>query len=282
VIQFEAGFPDSVGPLPFFLDAEERVEVLCMPIKSERLQDGIVNVTLDNPARHNAVTHEMLMQLVDIWQDLDHDDSVRVVILSGAGDQAFCTGADLSANLHLHAGIDDLIEKALLKTALFSKPLIAAITGFCVAGGLELALAADIRIARDDAKLGLPEVRWGILPSGGAAMKLIDQIGHAKAMDLLLTGRLIDGVQAERIGLVTEARPAAEVWPTVLERAMLIAANSPVAVRAAKQAALAERCLSYQSREAGERCLTALVRESGHQRIGIEAFLARRVPQFTD
>jgi enoyl-CoA hydratase len=165
-----------------------------------------------------------------------------------------------------------LVDRALLKTVFFSKPIVAAIAGHCVAGGLELALAADIRVASHDAKIGLPEVRWGILPSGGAAMKLIEQIGHANAMDLLLSGR--------QIGLVSTSVAREEVLPESLARAELIAANSPVAVAATKRAALARRYASYQEHEPTERALVAHVRASGHPRIGIEAFLAGRTPVF--
>ena len=179
----------------------------------------------------------MLEGLAELWPRVASDRSVRAIVLTGAGDDAFCAGADLSANMIERPGFDDLVEKALLKTTLMPKPLIAAINGHCIAGGLELALAADIRIAREDAKLGLPEVRWGLIPSAGGTMKLADQIGYAAAMDLLLTARLIDGREAERIGLVTMACPAADVRPVAFARAEMVAANSPVAVSAAKRLA---------------------------------------------
>ncbi len=118
---------------------------------------------------------------------------MRAIVVTGAGDRAFCAGADLTANVTDHPGFADLVARALLKTDLMATPLIAAINGHCLAGGLELALAADIRIASRAAKFGLPEVKWGLIPSAGGTMKLVDQIGYAAAMDLLLTGRLIDG-----------------------------------------------------------------------------------------
>ncbi|MFG1352247.1 enoyl-CoA hydratase/isomerase family protein [Xanthobacter autotrophicus] len=251
-------------------------------VRIERPAAGVAHVVLDNPSSRNALTHGMFRRLAELWQELEADRTVRVVMLSGEGDAAFCSGADLSAGLTETSGIDDLVERALLKTTLFAKPIVAAINGHCVAGGLELALAADIRIAWEDARIGLPEVRWGILPSGGAAMKLIDQIGHANAMDLLLSGRLIDGRKAERIGLVNEAVPRSEVRRVAMERAMEIAANSPAAVAATKTAALAHRCAGYAKREAAERALVARVRASGHWRVGIDAFLARHVPLYDD
>ena len=162
------------------------------------------------------------------------------------------------------------------------KPLVAAINGHCLAGGLELALAADIRIASRAAKFGLPEVKWGLIPSAGGTMKLIDQIGHAAAMDLLLTGRAIDGAEAERIGLVTAACEPSEVWSRALERAEMIAAASPRAARAAKQAALAARAGIYAEREANEQRLAADLWATGDVKIGSAAFLAKRTPVYDD
>jgi enoyl-CoA hydratase/carnithine racemase len=251
-------------------------------IDVEYLRGGIVTVTINNPRRRNALNIEVIEGLAALWPRLAGDVSVRAIMLTGAGDEAFCAGADLSANLTERTGIDDLIAEALLKTALMPKPLIAAINGHCVAGGLELALAADIRIAREDAKLGLPEVHWGLIPSAGGTMKLVEQIGYAAAMDLLLTGRLIDGREAERIGLVTLACPAAEVRPIAMARAEMIAANSPVAVRAAKQLALARRMERYAEGEAEERRLALEVRASGHVKIGSAAFLEKKKPVYDD
>ena len=127
-----------------------------------------------------------------------------------------------------------------------------------------------------------PEVRWGIMPSGGGAMKLIDQIGQAKAMDLLFTGRLIDGLTAEGIGLITTALPAEDVYDQALATAQQIAKNSPVAVQAAKRAALATRMAGYCSQEPAESQMVAEVRRSGHPRIGIDAFLSKRIPEYPD
>lgn len=253
-----------------------------MAIDVEHSGRGILTVTINNPARRNALNLEVLEGLAELWPRVASDRSVRVVVLTGAGEEAFCAGADLSANLTDRPGFEDLVERALLKTALMPKPLIAAINGHCVAGGLELALAADIRIARQDARLGLPEVRWGLVPSGGGTMKLVEQIGYAAAMDLLLTARLIDGREAERIGLVTLACPAADVRPIALARAEMIAANSPVAVLAAKRLAVAGRASRYAEREAEERRTALEVWASGHVKVGAAAFLEKRQPIYED
>ena len=253
-----------------------------MAIDVEHSGQGVLVVTINNPARRNALNLEVLEGLAALWPRVASDRSVRAIVLTGAGDDAFCAGADLSANLTEQPGFEDLIEKALLKTALMPKPLIAAINGHCIAGGLELALAADIRIAREDAKLGLPEVRWGLVPSAGGTMKLAEQIGYAAAMDLLLTARLIDGREAERIGLVTMACPAADVRPIALARAEMVAANSPVAVLAAKRLAVGARASRYAEREAEERRVVRDVWASGHVKIGAAAFLEKRPPVYED
>jgi len=250
-----------------------------MPIFSELIEAGIVEIRISNPARRNALSLDMFEALAALWPRLAADPAVEVVVLRGGGD-AFCSGADLSANLDRREGIDALVDQALLKTEFFPKPLIVAIQGACVAGGLELALASDIRIAADNAVIGLPEVRWGLLPSGGGAMKLVDQIGYAKAMDLLLTGRLIDGREAERIGLVTEVCPAAATRDRALERAHMIVANSPAAVAGAKRAAIARRASLYGALENEERALVRGVRATGDPERGKAAFAERRVPVF--
>jgi enoyl-CoA hydratase/carnithine racemase len=251
-----------------------------MSILNVRVEAGIVEIRISNPARRNALSLDMFEALAALWPRLAADPTVEAVLLRGEGDKAFCSGADLSANLDRREGIDTLVDQALLKTEFFPKPLIAAIQGACVAGGLELALASDIRIAADNAVIGLPEVRWGLLPSGGGAMKLVDQIGYAKAMDLLLTGRLIDGREAERIGLVTEVCPTTETWDRAIERARMIVANSPAAVTGAKRAAIARRASLYGSLENEERALARAVRETGDPEQGKAAFAERRAPVF--
>jgi enoyl-CoA hydratase/carnithine racemase len=251
-------------------------------IDVKHIGKGIVSVTLNNPTRRNALNLVIFRRLAALWPELAADRSVRAIVLTGAGEEAFCSGADLSANLTDEPDFADLVEKALLKTMLLPKPLIAAINGHCVAGGLELALAADIRIARSDAKFALPEVRWGLIPSGGGTMKLVDQIGYAAAMDLILTGRVIDGAEAARIGLVTQACHAVDVLPTAFQRAELIAANSPFAVQAAKRAALAARTARYAASEAGERGIAAEVWAKGDIKIGAAAFGSKKPPVYED
>jgi enoyl-CoA hydratase/carnithine racemase len=254
-----------------------------MPVTIEQIAPHVALVSIDNPARRNALGEREFRDLAATWPLLAADASVRAVVVRGAGDAAFCSGADLSSpGLAALPDIDDLIDAALLKTAFFPKPLVAAVCGACVAGGLELALSCDLRVIAADARIGLPEVRWGILPSGGAAMKLIDQIGQADAMRMMLAGELIDGVEAAHIGLGSPAADAAAAVMEATRLALRIAAASPVAVQATKRAVFDARVRTYAAREPFERGLVAAVRASGHAAIGAAAFLARQAPLYPD
>ena len=247
-----------------------------------RVQDHgrhVVSVTLDNPARRNAMSREMLAELAGLWDELERA-SYRCIVLTGAGDRAFSAGADMTGDLSAAPETAAIVNQALLKHRVFSKPIVAAVNGDCVAGGLELLLSTDVRAAAPHARFGLPEVRWSIYPFGGATLKLVQQIGHVHAMELLLTARLIDAAEAARIGLVNRVVPAAAVLPWALDTAAVIAANSPSAVQAVRQqvsATIAEHALS---REALEQELGDRVRGSAHFKEGVAAFLARRRPRY--
>lgn len=240
---------------------------------------GVGTVVIANSTRRNALDLAMFEGLAAAWPDLAANPDVRAVLIQGEGD-AFCSGADLSSHLDRRDGIDDLIDAAFLKTAFFPKPVVAAIVGPCVAGGLEIALSADVRIAATDAILGFTEVCWGIVPSGGGAIKLADQIGYAKAMDLLLSGRLISGEEAGQIGLVSQVCPADQVHAVARQRAELIAANSQMAVQAVKYSIGSRRAEFYRSIEEEERRLVNIVRQSGHPETGKAAFLKKKTPNY--
>lgn len=251
-----------------------------MAVHCRRSGAHVVTLTLDNPARRNALGEAELRSLAALWPELAADAEVRAVVVEGAGDTAFCAGADLAADLTTLADFDELIDAALLKTRFFPKPLLAAIGGACVAGGFELALSCDVRVVAAEARLGLPEVRWGILPSGGATAKLVEQMGHSAAMRLLLSGEPVSGKQAAALGFAALVAGPAEARAEAARVAASIAAASPVAVQATKRAVFEERCRGYAQREANERALAAAVRASGHARIGVAAFLDKRVPHY--
>src|SRR5437016_7961948 len=205
-----------------------------MEIRIETQQRHIAVVTIANEPRRNAMTRAMLADLAALWDRLDNDGECRCVVLTGAGEKAFSSGADLGGDLNAGAETAHIINRALLKDTPFSKPIVAAVNGDCVGGGLELLLSTDIRAAVPEARFGLPEVRWSIYPFGGATVKLAQQIGHVHAMDLLLTGRLVDAAFAERIGLINRVVERGALMAWAIETATAIAGNSPAAVQAVK------------------------------------------------
>jgi enoyl-CoA hydratase/carnithine racemase len=236
-------------------------------------------VTLDNQPRRNAMTRQMLADLARLWDELERSDC-RCIVLTGAGDRAFSAGADISGDLSAAPETARVVSHALLKSDPYGKPIVAAVNGDCVGGGLELLLSTDIRAAAPHARFGLPEVRWSIYPFGGATLKLVQQIGHVHAMKLLLTARLVDAGEAARLGLVNEVVPASDLMPWALETAETIAANSPTAVQAVKRQISATIAEHGRAREPLEQELGDRVRASAHFREGVAAFREKRPPRY--
>lgn len=251
-----------------------------MAIRLHHPERHIALVEIANPARRNALGPEDFQALARLWDMLAIQAEVRCIVVTGEGDRAFCSGAQLDADFSHIGDVDALVDQALLKTRLYPKPLVAAVNGHCVAGGFELMLAADIRVASEAARLGLPEVRWGILPSGGAAMKLIGQIGHARAMELMLTGELVEAHKAAACGLVNEVVPQQQVLDRALALARRISANSPVAVAKTKESALTGYTQRWAELEPAERDRARHVRAAADVQIGKRAFLAKTDPVY--
>jgi enoyl-CoA hydratase/carnithine racemase len=250
-----------------------------MELRVEERGSHIVIVTIDNQPRRNAMPRSMLAELARLWDTLERG-RCRCIVLTGAGERAFSAGADMSGDLSADPETARIVSQALLKHHVFSKPIVAAVNGDCVGGGLELLLATDIRAAAPHARFGLPEVRWSVYPFGGATVKLIQQIGHVHAMELLLTARLVDAAEAARIGLVARVVPAESLMAWALQTAETVAANSPTAVQAVKHqitATLAEHALA---REALDQALGERVRASEHFREGVRAFREKRAPDY--
>jgi enoyl-CoA hydratase len=237
-------------------------------------------VTIDNQPRRNAMPRAMMAELARLWETLERGPC-RCIVLTGAGERAFSSGADVSGDLSADPETARIVNDALLKNRPYAKPIVAAVNGDCVAGGLELLLSTDVRAAAPHARFGLPEVRWSIYPFGGATVKLVQQIGHVHALELLLTAKLIDAGEAARIGLVNRVVPAEALLPWALETADAIAANSPTAVQAVKEQISATIAAHTQSREALEQQLGDRVRASEHFREGVSAFLEKRKPNYT-
>jgi len=250
-----------------------------MEIQAREHGRHVVVLTLDNQPRLNAMSRQMMADLARLWDELDRG-SCRCVVLTGAGTRAFCAGADMSGDLSAAPETAKVVSHSLLKHHVFSKPIVAAVNGDCVGGGVELLLSTDVRAAAPHARFGLPEVRWSIYPFGGATVKLVQQIGYVHAMDLLLTGKLVDAAEAARLGLVNRVVPAEGLMAWALETAEMIAANSPAAVQAVKRqisSTIAEHALS---REALEQELGDRVRASADFQEGVAAFREKRRPRY--
>jgi len=250
-----------------------------MEIRVQEHGPHVVIVTIDHQARRNAMSRAMMAELARLWDSLAQG-SCRCIVLTGAGDRAFSAGADMSGDLSADVEMARIVTHALLKQRPYPKPIIAAVNGDCIGGGVELLLSADVRAAAPHARFGLPEVRWSIYPFGGATVKLVQQIGYVHAMELLLTGTLIDAHEAARIGLVNRVVTAEALMPWALETAETIAANSPSAVQAVKEQISTTIAAHALSREALDQELGDRVRASEHFKEGVAAFLEKRKPNY--
>ncbi|HEY6477706.1 MAG TPA: enoyl-CoA hydratase-related protein [Polyangia bacterium] len=249
-------------------------------------RDGAIAVlSVNRPEARNALDGETLDALHDAFVTIERDAAVRCVIVTGAGDKAFAAGADIKAMADADpAGAERLVDHAhrvgdLLEASRL--PVIAAVHGFALGGGFELALACDFIYAARGAKVGFPEVSLGVIPGMGGTQRLVQRVGVARARELLYTGRLIDAEAAARIGLVNEVVEPAELMPRARAVANEIAARAPLAVAAAKRAV---RRGSDQPLEAGialERQLFASLFATRDQKEGMRAFLDKRTPNWT-
>lgn len=251
-----------------------------MPLLVRDVAPHVTLITLDNQSKRNAMSREMMAEIADLWDRLDAAKGCRAIVITGAGEKGFCAGADIGGDLTAGPETVRAVNRALLKTTPFSKPIIAAVNGDCAGGGVELLIATDIRAAAPHARFGLPEVRYAIYPFGGAAVKLVSQIGHVHTMDLILTGRLIDATDAARIGLINEVVPKDELLSWAVGRAEMIARNSPAAVQAVKRQISGMAADHAQSREALDQVLGDQVRASPDFAEGVAAFREKRQAKY--
>ena len=243
-------------------------------------RDRIAILTINRPEAMNALTSEMLAALDEAFGEFNSDPELWVAILTGAGDKAFSAGMDLKEAIPLITSGDELGYEDHTKRQFSDcfKPIVAAVNGYCIAGGMEMLQGTDIRIAAEHATFGLGEVRWGIIPTGGSHIRLPRQIPWAVAMELLLTGEPIDAQRAYGIGLVNRVVPRAELLPEAMKLAEKICRNGPLAVRTAKE--IAVRALGLEPGFVLEKALGARVMESEDAREGPRAFTEKRAPQF--
>lgn len=249
----------------------------------KRIDGHVATLTINRPDKLNALNIETRGRMVRELDELAKNDDVRVVVITGAGDKAFVAGADISefegrSPVEQYRVMTD--SSVFLAVDRFPKPTIAAINGFCLGGGCELAMACDIRIASERAKLGQPEINLGLLPGGGGTQRLPRLVGMGAALKLLYTGDFIRADEAHRIGLVDEVVPAGDVAARAKELAEAIAAKSPVALRLIKQAVRTSLRTPLDEGLSQEVSLFALAFASEDMKEGVDAFLNKRKPTF--
>jgi E-phenylitaconyl-CoA hydratase len=246
--------------------------------------DGIAVITINRPERLNAMDADHYRALSAAWIQVRDDEAIHVAIVTGAGERSFTTGADLKSVIGKPVALADLWltqKDALLNRGLeVWKPVIAAINGYCLGGGMTLMLAADIRIAASHATFGLSEVKRGIIAANGGTQRILAQVPYAIAMEMLLVGDTFDAETAARWGLVNRVVPGTDVMTTARDYARRIAANGPLAVRAAKELALRGQDLDLAAGLRMEQFVAQLLNASDDAREGSAAFAEKRAPRF--
>ena len=258
-------------------------------------REGIAFLTMNRPERRNALSPQMIVEMAQAWRDFRDDKDARVAILTGAGDKAFCSGADLGLLIPLmsrarqpedeydEAIVKDrtLMQTALLRDFELYKPVIAAVNGFALAGGMEILQATDIRVSAPQGEFGLSEVMRGIIPAGGSLVRLARQIPYCKAMEILLTGDRMSAEEALRIGFINEIVSADKLMDRTKAIGQRIADNGPLAVAACKEAVLRTSGLPLKEAFTIESKIGASVMRTKDAREGPRAFMEKRKPDFT-
>jgi enoyl-CoA hydratase len=246
-------------------------------------EDRIAVVTIDRPHAMNCISFDDLQELGRVWLDFRDDDGMLVAVLTGAGDKAFCAGADLQDLIpRVNSGefsISPTIA-GFLKNINCYKPIVAAVNGHCLAGGLEMLQGTDIRIAVEDATFGLPEVKWGLFPTAGSTVRLLRQIPYCRAMEILLLGEPISAQDALEIGLINRIVPREHLMDAAMKTARKLSRNGPLAVRAIKESALRSYDLPEEEAYYLEAFMAGRVFGTRDAAEGPRAFLEKRKPVF--
>ena len=249
-----------------------------------QMDDDVAIITINRPERRNALDAEHYEGLSHAWMRVRDDEAIRAAIITGAGDKAFCAGADLKSWVGREVEPAELWQTQkgqLLNRGLeIWKPVIAAVNGACVGGGMTLLLATDIRIVAPQATFALAEVKRGIIAANGGTQRIMQQLPHAIAMEMLLTGDPIDAESALRWGLVNRMVPLPELAQTALAFARRVAANAPLAIQAAKELAIRSRDLDLAAGLRMEQFANRILHQTEDTGIAKAAFAERRPPKF--
>ena len=253
-----------------------------MAVLETQVDGHIFIMTLNRPESMNAFSSELIAAVGEAWKRFREDGELRVAIITGAGERAFSAGADLKEMAQRNTSgpqrstFWDMPEPQLYRGMELWKPVIAAVNGFALGGGLETAMACDIRIASENASFGLPEVSRGIIPGAGGTQRLPRLVGFGIALELLMTGRRIDAQEAYRIGLVNHVVPLDQLMDKAMEIAREIGANAPLAVQAAKEAAYRGMNTTLQEGLRIENFESQAIRYTDDAKEGPRAFAEKR------
>ena len=246
--------------------------------------EGIALITINRPERLNAMDAEHYKALSNAWVSVRDDPAVRVAIVTGAGERSFTTGADIKSFLTAPLGLSEMWltqrDQLLNRGLEVWKPIISAVNGYCMGGGVTLMLATDIRIAASHATFNVAEVKRGVIPANGGTQRILDQLPYAIAMEMLLTGDGIDAVAAERWGLVNKVVAKEDLMPTAYAYARRIAANAPLAVQAAKELAVRSRDMDLATGLRFEAVINRMLLSTEDAKEGPAAFAEKRAPNF--
>jgi len=249
----------------------------------KELEGRVALLTINRPDKLNALNQQVRDDMLALLDEIEADDAIGAVVITGAGEKSFVAGADIGE----FAGRSPFDQREAMRSprvfdvmASFPKPVIAMINGFCLGGGCELAASCDIRVASDRARFGQPEIKLGLIPGGGGTQRLPRMVGLGQAMRLILSGEMIQADEAARIGLVDLVAPADDLRATTMDLAAKIAAQSPLTLRVAKEAMRASQRMAVEEGILYERDLFCLCFSSEDKAEGVSAFLEKRAAEW--